>query len=203
MGRHDAHRPDGSNPALRPGLRVDRLGTEVVVLDAGSALVHRLAGPAAEVLDRIVLHGHAVADLPGRLGPAVAGLRAAGVLRGDVARRQLLGAGAAGAVGILTLPLPASATAASDGDGGALGGAYDDSTTGSTTLPDGLTAADGYTYRVYDDPSATSLTFDVEGTGTLTVDILLVGGGGAGGGGRASADAAHQGGDRGEPGGHR
>lgn len=182
-------RPDGSHPALRPGLRVDRLGTEVVVLDATSALVHRLNGPAAEVLNRVVLRGQAVADLPARLGPAVAGLREAGVLRGEVPRRQALGAAAAGTVGILTLVLPAAAAAATGGGDG-VGTASDDSSDGDLTLPSGMTAAAGYTYRTFATPG--SFAFVVGGSGTLTVDVLLVGGGACGmnnvgGGGGAGA----------------
>lgn len=171
------------HPALRRGLRVDRVGTEAVVLDPVAALVHRLTGPAAEVVAELVLRGRDVADLPARLAPAVAGLRQAGVLRGEVSRRQALGTAAVGAVGIMTLALPSAATAASPGGGGSGGGsAYDNSPNGSLTLPSGFTAADGYTYRTF----TSSGTFVVGGSGSLTVDVLLVG---AGGGGSGTAGA--------------
>lgn len=171
------------HPALRRGLRVDRVGTEAVVLDPVAALVHRLTGPAAEVMAELVMRGRDVADLPARLAPAVAGLRQAGVLRGEVSRRQALGTAAVGAVGIMTLALPWAATAASPGSGGSGGGlATDVSVTGVTdTLPDlrstfgtAATAASGYTYRIFSDRFAAN-RFDVGGSGTLTVDVLIVG----------------------------
>ena len=169
------------HPALRRGLRVDRVGTEAVVLDPVAALVHRLTGPAAEVMAELVMRGRDVADLPARLAPAVAGLRQAGVLRGEVSRRQALGTAAVGAVGIMTLALPSAATAASPGVGGSGGVATDVSVTGVTdTLPSWATAASGYTYRTFNDPDAAN-RFDVGGSGTLTIDVLIVGGGGRGG----------------------
>jgi hypothetical protein len=174
--------PRGSHRAMRRGLRIDRLGTEVVVLDAEAALVHRLTGPAAEVVNTVVMRDVAVDDLPSRLAPAVAGLREAGVLRGDVPRRQALGAAVAGAVGILTVVLPAATAAASGGGGGgSVSTATDASTDGEIF---GLINVSGYTYRqfLYDVNKPTQ-SFVVDGPpdGILYADVLIVGGGGAGG----------------------
>ena len=177
------------HPALRRGLRVDRVGTEAVVLDPVAALVHRLTGPAAEVMAELVLRGRDVADLPARLAPAVAGLRQAGVLRGEVSRRQALGTAAVGAVGIMTLALPSAATAASPAASGGGGAIADVSQTGLlNTLPSWATAASGYTYRTFNDPDAAN-RFDVQGSGTLTIDVLIVGAGGRGGLGPSGAYA--------------
>jgi hypothetical protein len=175
-------RPTGvSHPALRPGLRVDHVGTDAVVLDHVSGLVHRLTGPAAEVIDALVMRGHDVDDLPSRLAGAVSGLREAGVLRGDVPRRQALGAALAGTVGILTLTLPSALAAASaGGPGGTGGGGTGDGIEG---LPAGMSAATGYSYQ-YALAGATFESscpnFALPGSVT-TFDILLVGGGGGGG----------------------
>lgn len=163
------------HPALRPGLRIDRIGTEAVVLDPAGGRVHRLTGDSSEVLRLLVADGREVADLPARLAPAVLGLRTAGVLRGGVGRRRALATAAVGAVGIVTMALPTAAAATSDVDGTGSGG-YDDSTDG-TLDPVGITFDGDYHYRVF----TASGEFVVNGDGALGVDVLIVGGGGGGG----------------------
>jgi hypothetical protein len=169
--------PGRPHPLLRPGLRVRRADREVVVIDAAAAVVHRCTGAAAEVIRRIVLGGEPLEVVEGQHRAVVVGLREAGVLRGSVDRRAVVGgATAASMLGIVTLALPAAARAASPGGSGG-GSAYDASTTGSLTLPDGFSAAAGYTYRTFTSDGS----FVVGGTGTLRVDVLMIGGGGGGG----------------------
>ncbi len=169
--------PGRPHPLLRPGLRVRRADREVVVIDAAAAVVHRCTGAAAEVIRRIVLGGEPLEVVEGQHRAVVVGLREAGVLRGSVDRRAVVGgATAASMLGIVTLALPAAARAASPGGSGG-GSAYDASTPGSLTLPDGFSAAAGYTYRTFTSDGS----FVVGCTGTLRVDVLMIGGGGGGG----------------------
>lgn len=174
-------RPNGvPHPALRPGLRVDRVGTEAVVLDGRAGVVHRLTGDAAEVLTELVMRGRDVADLPARLADAVAGLREVGVLRPGIGRRRVLGTATVGALGIMSLALPSALVAASPGSTRVRGTATDASNQGSLELPEGASASTGFTYRTYTNPGLGE-EFNVGGLGYLVVDVLAIGAGGAGG----------------------
>jgi hypothetical protein len=112
--------------SLRPHLRVEEIGTDVVVLDTRVHVVHRLVGDAAEAV-RALAAGTAVVDLPEHLGTAVDALRSADLLdEPDLpSRRRLLRAGlaSAAAIGLTTLALPSAAAAASVVNQGGGGGA--------------------------------------------------------------------------------
>lgn len=161
----------GAGFRVRPGLRVQDFGREVVVLDVDGGVVHRLIGPAADAC-RDLLRG----DPP---EPEIArGLVDAGVLvahpdAGVVARRRTVLTGAA--LGVVSTVLPGATAAAS-----------------TLTLSEG-----GSAYLTVSGPAATSsaatgslqyasFTQEVVGTRTatpsadLTVEVLLVGGGGGG-----------------------
>lgn len=130
---------------LRDGLRVERVGGEMVVLDGDARRVHRLSGPAADLVE-VLLDG---ADVP--FGDeatlrVVGALRAAGIVEGGVTRRRALGtAVAAAGVGIVTLTLPGAAAATTHitGFSGPLtvSGGTEGVPTGS--LAAGVTAAEG------------------------------------------------------------
>ena len=174
---------------LVPGLRVDRVDGELIVLDEAARRVHRLRGPAADVVRRLE-DGADVAFDDGATLRVVGALRAAGLVEGGVSRRGALGvAAAAASLGILTLSLPGAASAESGG-GGPL------SLTGGTEgVPEGalspaVTAAAGYAYRTFTTPGANVL----EVTGSGTIDVLIVSGGGGGGGGGGSSYGAGGGG---------
>jgi hypothetical protein len=103
-----------------PGLVTEEIGQEILVCDTDLAVVHRVSGPAADLLRQVLATGGAPAALQD--DDITAGLVAAGVLVAAdapaelVSRRSFVGAAAAvGAFGIVTLALPRAA-AASSGD---------------------------------------------------------------------------------------
>jgi hypothetical protein len=106
---------------ILPGLVTEEIGQEILVCDTDLAVVHRVSGPAADVLRQVLANRGAPAALES--DDITSGLVAAGVLiaadaPGDlVSRRSFVSAAAAvGAIGIVTLALPRAA-AASSGDG--------------------------------------------------------------------------------------
>jgi hypothetical protein len=104
-----------------PGLVTEEIGQEILVCDTDLAVVHRVSGPAADVLRQVLASGGAPVALES--DDITSGLVAAGVLvaadaPGDlVSRRSFVGAAAAvGAMGIVTLALPRAAAASSNID---------------------------------------------------------------------------------------
>ena len=122
--------------SLRDGLISESLNGEMVVLDSAAGVVHRLSGPA---LDVVALVAEGESDVPAEYSDTVDHLLELGIVvaRG-MSRRTVLRAGtAAAAVGIVTLVLP-SAAAASSGGGGDGVNTFSDSQvsgTGSFTPP--------------------------------------------------------------------
>jgi len=101
-----------------PGLVTEEIGQEILVCDTDLALVHRVSGPAADVLRQVLATGGEPVALES--DDITSGLVAAGVLvaagaPGDlVSRRSFVsGAAAVGAIGIVTLALPRAAAASS------------------------------------------------------------------------------------------
>ncbi len=165
-------------PRLRHGLRVDDLGTEVLVLDVADGRVLRLTGAAAEAV-RSLRDGR-----PAEAASLVL-LRAAGILSGHVdaevgarrgqvgpARRSVL---AASVTGLSTFMLP-SALAAASTETLSAGGS-------------GSLEVRGVSERSSEETGALqSVTFTalfgdrwVEPSETMRAEVLLVGGGGGGG----------------------
>jgi len=103
-----------------PGLVTEEIGQEILVCDTDLAVVHRVSGPAADVLRQVLATGGAPVALES--DDITSGLVTAGVLVAAdapadlVSRRSFVSAAAAvGAIGIVTLALPRAA-AASSGD---------------------------------------------------------------------------------------
>lgn len=169
-------------PRLRPGLRVDRVGEELLVLDGSSHRVHRLRGPAADVVRRL-RDGVAVPFGDPEVVRVVAALRSAGVVEGGVSRRRALGAAAAAGLGIMTLSLPGAAMASTHIDGSGSSFSVSGGTAGvpSGAFAGSMAAAEDYTYMTFTSDS----TAVVSGNGTI--DILLISGGGGGAGGISSS----------------
>ncbi len=110
------------NFTLAPGLVFEDLEQEILVCDTDQALVHRISGPTADVLRRVIANDgdpitHDDDDLTRGLvdiGVIVTGNTAES---GVLSRRRVIGAGAAvGTIGIATLVLPRAAAASSLGD---------------------------------------------------------------------------------------
>lgn len=171
------------------GLRTERVGGETVVLDGAMHLVHRLSGPAAEVL-RAAADGIDPAALPARLRPAAGVLTELGVLCEErspgvrvlpldraVARRSALGLAAAAAVGVASFALPTAGAAASTvtPTSGLLSGGSEY----ASTQPDSPDPATLYDYHRF----ATVGTSNLVANSAVFVEIVLVGGGGRGSGG--------------------
>lgn len=163
-------------PRLRPGLRLERVGDELVVLDQASHRVHRLTGPAADAVTRLA-EGSQGTSVPAEVLEA---LRAAGIIDGALSRRRALGASAAAGLGVVSMALPAAFAAASGGGGGSSSLTVSGGTL-VTPLVDGepIGGVVDITYRTFTSDGTLSL----KGSGTLLVDILVIGGGGGGGGG--------------------
>lgn len=165
-------KPGAESIRLAPGVRPEDDGRELVLVDGPGRVVHRLVGPAAELV-RAVLAGD---DVRGADPLLVAALRTAGVLRaeaGAVLSRRAVGAGAA-ALGIATMLLPGAAEATSLATLGA----------GSTGY---LFTNGGFSSAASGELQWVQFTTDVWGgfitprLSNLWVEALLVGGGGGGG----------------------
>jgi len=103
---------------ILPGLVTEEIGQEILVCDTDLAVVHRVSGPAADVLRQVLATGGGPAALES--DDITSGLVAAGVLVAAdapadlVSRRSFVSAAAAvGAMGIVTLALPRAAAASS------------------------------------------------------------------------------------------
>jgi len=103
---------------ILPGLVTEEIGQEILVCDTDLAVVHRVSGPAADVLRQVLANRGAPAALES--DDITSGLVTAGVLvsadapADDVTRRSFVRAAAAvGAMGIVTLALPRAAAASS------------------------------------------------------------------------------------------
>lgn len=104
------------NFVLSPGVIVEDLGSDSVVLIAGRSEVLTLSGEAADTLRQIRLGGNS-----DRADTAISELLRHGVIRpvDGVSRRSVFQAGLIGVgTGIATLAMPTAATAASSGNGG-------------------------------------------------------------------------------------
>jgi hypothetical protein len=106
---------------ILPGLVTEEIGQEILVCDTDLAVVHRVSGPAADVLRQVLATGGEPVALEG--DDITSGLVAAGVLVSAevpadlVSRRSFVSAAAAvGAIGIVTLALPRAAAASSTVD---------------------------------------------------------------------------------------
>lgn len=97
-------------------LRIETLGSELVVLDPRRQVVHRLTGTSVEAV-QLLRSGTTADQLPDHLLPALESLRAAELLDEPAlpGRRRLLKFGVGAAIGITTLGLPSAAAAQSIG----------------------------------------------------------------------------------------
>jgi len=123
-----------------PGLVTEEIDQEILVCDTDLAVVHRVSGPAADVLRQVLASGGAPAALQD--DDVTSGLVTAGVLVAADApadlfsRRSFVNAAAAvGAMGIVTLALPRAA-AASSVVGGDVGGGGDENGSNLPPAPD-------------------------------------------------------------------
>lgn len=121
---------------MSPGQRTswERVGDELLVLDADHATVHRFSGPAADI--GLALLGDDLTDWDESDEVHVAvwdALAGVGLLRGErpsrstdrrISRRTALGAGAALGITVLALPVAAAASSGPlpEGGGGESGG---------------------------------------------------------------------------------
>jgi hypothetical protein len=169
---------------LRPGLRVDHLGDERVVLDAASGVVHTVRGAAVKALDAIV-RGRPAPD-----ADVLAALAGAGIVevRGVTRRDALVLAGSATAL-VASIMLPSAVAAASTfslpaGSGG-----------GSATTTEFTLASGHRLYRLFDAAeSDLDTSFRLSVTAPTVIEVLLVGGGGPGGQAGSSVSAEFFGG---------
>jgi len=159
---------------LRPGLRIDHLGDERVVLDPVSGVVHTLRGPAAKVLDAL-REGRPPSDTEPTAALVAAGIAAVpGLSRRDV----LLAASFASAL-VVSATLPSAVAAAS-------GPAF--AVTGTGGELQQFTVSDGGAtyalYRLAHDSVTVSTSIErafIIGPFPRSVQLILVGAGGSGG----------------------
>lgn len=180
------HRTQG-RLVIAPGLRIERVGGEAVVLDTSLHLVHRLTGEAAEVLSGSA-DGIVAAEVPQRLRPALRVLKDLGVLCADatpgvrhlpldrsVARRDAIGLAAASAVGVATFLLPSAGASASTGTS-TVSGVLIGGSEYAAGQPDASDPTLFFDYHRF----ATAGTFNLEAKSAVEVEVVLVGGGGRG-----------------------
>jgi len=159
---------------LRPGLRVDHLGDERVVLDAASGVVHTVRGAAVKALDAIRA-GRSPADVEPTAALVAAGIAAApGLSRRDV----LLAASFASAL-VVSATLPSAFAAASTGPALTITG--DGGELQQFSVSDGSA-----TYALYRLAHTASSGTAIErvfiiGPVSRSVQLILVGAGGSGG----------------------
>lgn len=167
---------------FRSGLRVEDIGSDVVVLDRSEATIHRLEGDLARAA-RAVGEGIEWDEVPQDLIAAMEELAAMGLVADTTrwTRRKLLAAGgAASAATIISFALPGTAHAATTCPGGMLGSANLQRTT----------AGPG---TFYTGPGVTMLHVEVWGAGgggsggrSGVFGIASASGPGGGGGGYAA-----------------
>jgi hypothetical protein len=159
---------------LRPGLRVDHLGDERVVLDAASGVVHTVRGAAVKALDAIRA-GRSPADVEPTAALVAAGIAAApGLSRRDV----LIAASFASAL-VVSATLPSAFAAASTGPALTITG--DGGELQQFSVSDGSA-----TYALYRLAHTASSGTAIErvfiiGPVSRRVQLILVGAGGSGG----------------------
>jgi hypothetical protein len=179
VGDGERHFEPVGRASLRPGLRVDHLGDERLVLDSAAGIVHAVRGPAVAALDQ-VLEGRRPID-----DEVLAALVGAGIAEtGGLTRREALALSTSALIFIASTTLPSAAAAAStgvlsitsDSDGGVV--------MSSVVVDDEGTSFDLYEIRL----ESTQLGDNATITRTLTLassttaSLVLVGGGGGGGG---------------------
>jgi hypothetical protein len=157
---------------ILPGLVTEEIGQEILVCDTDLAVVHRVSGPAADVLRQVLASGGAPAALQN--DDVTSGLVAAGVLVAVdapaelVSRRSFVGAAAAvGAFGIVTLALPRAAAASSSIEGAGGGGA---------TPPPTSTGREGpFSFTVFsNDPTEVRLEWEtIQGQPSFTYSYTI------------------------------
>ena len=170
MGESDRCFEPVDRASLRPGLRVDHLGDERLVLDSAAGIVHAVRGPAVAALDQVLSGRRPIDD------EVLAALVGAGIAEtSGLTRREALALSTSALALIASTTLPSAAAAASTPSLSAT-----DPSSGTVTpydLQDGARL-----YRLVNlsfSLAATHYTFTP--TAGTTVDVLLVAGGGAGG----------------------
>lgn len=159
------------HPRIAPGLRIEDLGREVVVLDPVGGRVHRLTGPAA-----VAFRALSVGD---ETSPALLiALRSAGILTsaGSVepsSRRAVL---AAASLGVVTSLLPASSASASPAGLSPGGSAYLQ-VAGAAEASDAVTGQ--LQHVIFTRLAGPVRSFTP--SAALQVEVLVVGGGGGAG----------------------